>query len=108
LHAALIGRKFALNHDGRPVPVEEAIRAMARLEAEERDRLAKFSALAISAGLQARQVALAERQGEMMGAVLRSVVSDPELGLTDAQRATFPAVLRRVLELAGPVGGVSP
>jgi hypothetical protein len=101
LHGALIGRKFALNHDGRSVPVEEAIRGLAKLESEERDRLARFSALAINAGLAARQVALAERTGGMIADVLRAVLADHSLALTTEQRAAAPMAIRRHLGLAG-------
>lgn len=57
-----------------------------RLEAQERDRLAKHCKMAIDAGIEERKVRLAEEQGEMIATLLASVFDDPELDLTPAQR----------------------
>lgn len=98
--AVFIGRTFALNRSGEPVPVAEAIRALVQLEGEERDRCANFAAKAVAAGLAERQVRLAERQGELMAEVLRSVLGDESLGLSESQVALVPALIREHLAIA--------
>ncbi|MGH3779616.1 MAG: hypothetical protein ACRDRO_03020, partial [Pseudonocardiaceae bacterium] len=97
--STLIGRTFALNREGKPVPVAEAIRGLQQLESEERDRAAGFAAKAIAAGLAERQVRLAERQGAMIAEVLRAVLGDTRLGLDDAQVQMVPALLREHLAI---------
>ncbi|MFD5245014.1 hypothetical protein ACFWIW_10745 [Amycolatopsis sp. NPDC058340] len=68
--SALIGNTYADTKDGRIYATGEAIRGLAKLEADERDRCANFSAKAIAAGLAERQVRLAERQAELvLGAI---------------------------------------
>lgn len=98
--AVFIGRTFALNRNGEPVPVAEAIRALVQLEGEERDRAANFAARAVAAGLAERSVRLAERQGELIADVLRAVLGDPSLGLSESQVAMVPALLRQHLAIA--------
>lgn len=59
----LIGKTWAsAGADGLIYASGEAVRALARLEAEERDRCANFAAKAVAAGLAERQVRLAEQQ----------------------------------------------
>jgi len=53
---ALIGHKYALDLNGDPQPVSEAIRGLVELENMERDRCASFAAKAITAGLAERVV----------------------------------------------------
>lgn len=98
--SVLVGRQFALNRNGDPVPVAEAIRALVELENAERDRLCTFTTRAIAAGLATRQVELAERTGEMMAEVLRAVLGDESLGLSESQVALVPALLREHLAIA--------
>lgn len=96
---ALIGHKFALSKAGDAVPVEEAIRGLVELEGIERDRCAGFAAKAIAAGLAERTVRIAERQGELMAEVLRAVLADSRLGLSEAQRIAVPGLVREHLAL---------
>lgn len=98
--SVFVGRTFALNRNGEPVPVAEAIRALVQLEGEERDRCANFAAKAVAAGLAERQVRLAERQGEMIAEVLRAVLGDEALGLSESQVAMVPVLLREHLAIA--------
>lgn len=79
----------------------EYIRSLAALEAQERDRAAGFAAKAVAAGLARRQVELAERQGQLIANVLRAVLNDDELGLSDEQRRMAPGVARRHLASVG-------
>jgi hypothetical protein len=63
--AALIGHKYTLNKDGERIPVEETVRGLVILEAEERDRCAGFCIKAIAAGLAERVVRLQEREATL-------------------------------------------
>lgn len=95
--AALIGYTYADTKDGRIYATGEAIRGLAKLEAEERDRCAGFAAKAVAAGLATREVELAERQGTLMMQLMTALFD--ELDLTDAQREVAPDVLERHLRL---------
>jgi hypothetical protein len=101
LASALVGKSTFIDADGQARDLGEHVRGMAKLESDERDRLARFSALAINAGLAARQVALAERIGGMIADVLRAVLADHSLALTAEQLAAAPMAIRRHLGLAG-------
>lgn len=81
-------------------PVGEYARGLVVLEAQERERCANWAAKAIAAGLAERQVRLAERQGALIAEVLRAVMGDPELGLSEEQRRAMPNVARRHLAIA--------
>jgi hypothetical protein len=91
--SALIGHKYDANRDGDIYATEEAIRGLAQLEAQERDRCANMATKAIAAGLAERQVRLAEAQGRVMFTVFGKVLEG--LQLTEAQRAAVPALLER-------------
>lgn len=93
--AALVGHKYAATKDGDIYPAGEAIRGLAELEAQERDRCAGFAAKAIAAGLAERQVRVAERQGREMAGVFRRVID--QLGLSAEQLAAVPGLLAREL-----------
>jgi hypothetical protein len=98
---ALIGFKFDADRHGRIYAVEEGIRGLARLEADERDRCAGMAAKAIAAGLAERQVRLAERQGAAMYGLFSRVLES--LGLDAEQLALVPALLER--EIRALTGG---
>lgn len=57
------------------------------------DRLARYSKMALDAGVEERRVQLGERQAEIVATIILAVVGDRRLGLTDEQRAHVPAVL---------------
>lgn len=76
----------------------EYVRALAQLEAQERDRCANSAAKAIAAGLNERMVRLAERQGEMLGAVVMTALSEVSLP-ADKAAALKASIARRVREL---------
>lgn len=62
------------------------------------DNLARYSKMAIDAGISERQIALAERYGQMIAGLLERVLGD--LGLTSAQARKAPEIVRtRMLEL---------
>lgn len=64
---------------------------------KERKHLVDVSKAAIAAGIAERQVRLAEQHGRLIGDVLRRILGDPELALTDEQRRAVPVVARRHL-----------
>lgn len=98
--AALVGVKLDADRFGRVFATEEAVRGLARLEAEERDRCANFAAKAVAAGLADRLVRLADRQGQQMFTVIMAVVGGlgEALGLTVEQRELVPSVVPGLLE----------
>lgn len=81
----------------KTVKVGEYVRAMVALENSERDRCASFATKAVAAGLAKRTVELAERQGQLIAELLRAVLLDPEMGLSDEQRRAMPGVARKHL-----------
>jgi hypothetical protein len=68
------------------------------LYAEERDRVARVAKACLDAGVAERTVRAAERWGRELADLLRAIFYDPELQLTDVQRASLPVLLRRHLE----------
>lgn len=99
LRKALIAEVWIPTEAGETYKAGEYVRALAKLEGEERDRCATFAAKAIAAGLAERQVRLAERQGELLAEVLRNVMADPTLGMSVDQQALLPGVIRKHLAL---------
>jgi len=73
----------------------EALAALMDAYAEERDRLAKTSAMAISAGIDERRIELEEDQGVLIAGAIRSILGD--LNLSVEQRREAPAIARRHL-----------
>lgn len=65
----------------------------------ERDRLAKLAKDAIALGLKEREVRLAEQQGQLLADLFRSLIADPELGLSPAQQQMAPSLVRKHLAL---------
>lgn len=95
LKAALVAEIWIPTDDGVRYKAGEYIRALALLEAQERDRCANFCRIAIAAGLAERQVRIAEQQGQLLAGILREIIGDAELALTTDQRTVLPAVIRR-------------
>jgi hypothetical protein len=59
------------------------------------DRLARFSKMALDAGVAEKQVRIAERHGEELAKVIGAALS--ELNLTPEQRKLAPEVIRKHL-----------
>lgn len=95
--AALVGNVYTSTPSGAVFATGEAIRGLAKLEADERDRCAGFAAKAVAAGLAERQVRLAERQGAMLEMVLSGVLA--KLGLSDEQIDQVPDLIEAELAL---------
>lgn len=95
---ALIGHRYTVS-EGTRWPVAEAIRGLVELEAQERERCAKWSAMAIQAGIAERAVRLAERQADLVVRVLTDAVG--AAGLGEAERLRVLSVAAERLELMG-------
>lgn len=95
--AGLMAPTYDLDMFGNRIKIGEQIRALVKLEAEERDRLAAWCAKAISVGIEERRVRLAEYQGTQLTAVVTAMIEG--LGLTPAQRALVPGALRAAVAL---------
>lgn len=101
--AALVGHTYNATHGGQLFATQEAIRALVKLEGDERKFLADMCAKAIAAGLAERQVRVAERRGIEMAAVFRQVFAG--LDLTPVQWARVPGLLQ---EAVAHVTGITP
>ncbi|MEU8158028.1 hypothetical protein AB0B94_30615 [Micromonospora sp. NPDC048986] len=95
LRKALTGDSYTVTAEGDPVKTGEYVRAITKLEADERDRAANFAAKAVAAGLAERQVRLAERQGELIFSVIRAILDD--LNLSPEQQAVASEAASRHL-----------
>lgn len=84
--------------------VVEYRRELQRVEAEERERLAKFCELAIRAGLDERRVQLAEDQARVLVGVLDAVRA--RLALTDAQAELWRSAVVAALTDAANTHGL--
>jgi hypothetical protein len=85
---------------GTNVTIAAQVNVWLELYRAERKHLVDVSKTALAAGIAERQVKLAEQHGHLIADVLRKVLADPELGLTDEQRKAVPAVARRHLSVA--------
>lgn len=92
LKAALVGDQLVMDPStGKLHKTSDYIRGLTRLEAEERDRVVRYSKVAIDARLSERAVRVAEREGAMIAQVLDFVFD--KIGITDDQRSMLPTVL---------------
>jgi hypothetical protein len=98
LHPSYVGAQIAVRlapDDWRADP-----HVLVKMYNDERDRLVKFAKLCRDAGVQERQVQIAEEQGRWLATVLDLVLD--QLNLTEAQRDRLPAIMGRVVaELEG-------
>lgn len=104
--SALIGHTYAGTQTSGVIATGEAIRGLAKLEGEERDRCANFAKIAVAAGLAERQVRLAERQGAIMAGVIGAVLQ--QLGVDvggDQVRALVAAEISRHAGVAPAIEG---
>lgn len=96
--AALVGKTYgAAGKDGDIFATGEAIRGLALLESQERERCAKFCTLAISAGLAERMVRIHEKQAAQ--AFQAFTDSLKESSLSDTQRREVEAGYARHLRV---------
>jgi hypothetical protein len=98
--AALIGKTYgAAGKEGDVYATGEAIRGLAKLEADERDRCANFCRLAIAAGIAERLVKVAEQLAATIMRVLVGALDDA--GVTGDQRQAVVANAGRRLASVG-------
>lgn len=99
--AYLQRRVQELEHD---VTVDNEERVLVKLYNQALERLARLAKLALDAGLEERQVRLAEDQGRLVAELFRAALDDRELGLSELQKSRAQMLIStRVRELA--VGG---
>jgi hypothetical protein len=84
--------------DGKMVKVGEHLKGLVELDFRITAQVASWSSTAIKAGLEDRRVRLQERNANDFVNMTRSLLNDPEIGLTAAQRQAFTRVLGRVVE----------
>lgn len=99
---ALIGPTLDLARDGTPVPTGEAIRALVKLEAEERDRAADLAYKGIRIGIEANQVDVMRSYGKTVVASLRALCL--ELGIDWAEEGTRLAARRAIISARTSLG----
>ncbi len=99
---ALIGPVLGLAKDGTPVPIGEAVRALVKLEAEERDRAADLAYKGIRVGIEAKQVDVMRSYGRTVVASLRSLCL--ELGIDWADESTRLAARRAIISARTSLG----
>lgn len=99
---ALIGPVYDLTKDGIPIPIGEAIRALVKLEAEERDRAAKLMRDGIRIGIEAKQVDVMRSYGRTVVASLRALCA--ELGVDWGDEDTRLAARRAIITARTSLG----
>lgn len=88
----LIGHRYGMGgKDGIVYVQNEEVRALVKLEAEERDRVVKYAKVAHDMGITDRLASLAEKWVDI--AALRVSLLLDELDLTPAQQKAVPALL---------------
>jgi hypothetical protein len=89
-HLAWIRDELARIKDKR----KHEAQVLMRLWDEERDRIARISKAALDVGVAEKQIQIAESYGQQLATLLRAIFFDSNLGLTDAQKALLPDILR--------------
>lgn len=97
--AALVGNTYGDAKGGGIYATGEAIRGLAKLEADERDRCATFAAKAVAAGLAERQVRLAEKQVQVALAAIDAALD--AIGVAAGDRGPAKIAAARHLQLVG-------
>jgi hypothetical protein len=107
----LVGATFAAGREGQRVETGEQVRALAKLEADERDRCARFAKLCHDMRIDERHIELQQAQAQLVVQAFLGAVS--ALGLVPADRdlalRTFLQGLGRgdAVTVAGEVEGAS-
>lgn len=91
----LIGHTYGAVKDIGIYASGEAVRGLAQLEAQERDRCVRFAKTAHDMGIAEQQVRLAEQQGELLADAINRILG--RLDLTAQQLARVPEVVPAVL-----------
>ena len=99
---ALIGDVYSVGKFGDVVATGEAIRALVKLEAEERDRAADLAYKGIKVGIEAKQVDVMRSYGRTVVAAIRSMCL--ELGVDWAAEDTRLAARRAIISARTSLG----
>lgn len=99
---ALIGYTWAGDGQGGTIATGEAVRALVRLETEERDRAARLTRDGIRMGLEAKQADVMRGYGRTVVEAMRQLCG--ELGVDWSQAATRRAAQRAVLGARAALG----
>lgn len=99
---ALVGNTYDLSKDGLAVPTGEAIRALVKLEAEERDRAAKLMRDGIRIGIEAKQVDVMRSYGRTVVASLRALCV--QLGVDWEEESTRLAARQAIISARTSLG----
>ena len=103
--SGLIGHEYgAAGKDGRIFAKSEQVRALVRLESEERDRVVRYAKTAHDMGISDRLASLAERWGDLVAGGITSLLAD--LDLSPEQTAKVPALVTRHLAVIEVTGGL--
>jgi len=100
--AALVGNTYDLDKHGEPVATGEAIRALVKLEADERDRAARLARDGIRIGVQAQQVDVMRSYGHTVVTAMRSLCQ--ELGMDWTDETTRRAAQRAIIAARSQLG----
>jgi hypothetical protein len=92
---ALVGATYGIAKDGYTLAIGENIRALVKLEAEERDRAARLAKDGIRIGIEAKQVDVMRSYGRTVVASLRALCE--ELGVSWEEEGTRRAAQRAIL-----------
>lgn len=93
--AGLVGHTVSGLKDFGLYASGEAIRALAQLEAAERDRCVRYAKTCHDMGIAEQQIRLAEGQGQMLAEAIRRILD--ALNLTPEQQGRVPEVVPGVL-----------
>lgn len=85
----LVGPTFAAGRDGARVETGEQVRALARLEAEWRDRVVKYAETAHRMGIATQVIELAQGQAEIVVLAFRAALEAAGASLLPADRAVM-------------------
>jgi hypothetical protein len=93
--AGLVGHTYGAVKDIGVYASGEAVRGLAMLEAQERDRCVRFAKTAHDMGIAEQQVRIAEHQGELLAEAIRRILA--ALDLSAEQQSRVPQVVPGVL-----------
>lgn len=99
--AGLVGPTYAAGRDGARVETGEQVRALARLEAEWRDRVVRFAKAAHEMGIAERHIELEQAKAAMVVAAFRAAMEAGGAEVTPVLRDLMTRAFLAVLEEGG-------
>lgn len=101
----IVGATYAAGRDGVRVETGESARGLAKLEAEWRDRVVRYSEVAHRMGIATRAIELAQGQAAIVSAGLRAAIEAAGPDLLPATRGRMVAAFLDIVEgRQGPAG----